>query len=351
MKKILLSISLIILVIVSKLSAQSSFNSEMDQESIYSRSDVLTRASLSFVPLLTTLTGIGSLDSMEIVDLDLPAWMIATMSTQHLPLYLTDKQKAMKYSAFELGSLGLHLATKDETFFTYMPFHYFLYSGWYSSYDNYSAMRNQSDYAGGWQSYGMGELLHASFDKDVITRRFFWVTILTTTTLNLLGSDSSKTSIWKSGEAYIDGKKYDPAVALPLVFVVNTIKFTATAVAEEALFRGIIYEELKYSFGSKKAKIADIILFPAIHVLGDLTSNKDSDEVIGLFIIRGISTLLFDFAYDRGGLPLSIALHTWFNTLGQTIQWTKERGVPSSITGSGGSSLIPPFHIGFSINF
>lgn len=334
----------------SNLSAQSSFNSDITQENIYTRSDVLKRAGLSFIPTVALLTGISSLDSVDVVDLNLPAWMLATMGTQHLPLYLTDKRKAMQYSAFELGSLGLHLATKDETFFTYIPFHFYLYSGWYSTYDNYAAMRNQSNYADGWRSYGKKELIQASFDKDVLTRRFFWVTMLTTTVLNLLDA-SSDSSIWHNDKAYIDDKEYDPLVALPLVLAVNTIKFTATAVAEEALFRGIIYEEMKYSWGSKKAKLADMIFFPAIHLTGDISSNKTNDEIINNFIFRGISTLLFDFAYDRGGLPLSTALHTWFNTLGQTIQWTKQRGVPIPPEDTSTSSIIPPFQIGFAFNF
>ncbi len=99
----------------------------------------------------------------------------------------------------------------------------------------------------------------------------------------------------KNKEAF-NHNQLHPAVALPLVFAVNTIKFSATAVGEEALFRGIIYEEMIYSWGSKKSKYADMIFFPAIHAPGDIASNKDADEIIGLFIIRSISTLLFDFA-------------------------------------------------------
>ena len=346
-----MSIVLITFLIVSNVSAQPNSNSDVMRNDIYTRSDVLKRAGLSFIPTVALVTGLGSLDSVDIADLNLPAWMLVTMGVQHLPIYLTDTPKAMKYSAFELGSLGFYSATREETFINYIPLHFYLYSGWFSSYDNYASMRHQSNYADGWQSYGKKELIQASFDKDVLTRRFFWVTMLTTTTLNLLGNDTLKTSIWESGEAYIDDKEYDPLVALPLVLAINTIKFTATAVAEEALFRGIIYEEMKYSWGSKKAKFADLILFPAIHVPGDISSNKDSEEVLGLFILRGISTLLFDFAYDRGGLPLSIALHTWFNTLGQTIQWTKERGVPPPTGGDTASAIIPSYKIGFSINF
>lgn len=334
----------------SNLSAQSSFNSDITQENIYTRSDVLKRAGLSFIPTVALITGLSSLDSSDIANLKLPAWMLVTMGAQHLPLYLTDTNKAKQYSVFELSSLGLHLATQEETFFTFIPLHFYLYSGWYSSYDNYAAMRKQSNYSDQWKSYDKKELIKASFNKDVLTRRFFWVTMLTTTVLNLLDA-SSDSSIWKNDKAYIDDKEYDPLVALPLVFAVNTIKFTATAVAEEALFRGIIYEEMKYSWGSKKAKLADMILFPAIHVPGDISSNKDSDEVINNFIFRAISTLLFDFAYDRGGLPLSIALHTWFNTLGQTIQWTKQRGVPIPPEDASTSSIIPPYQIRFSIDF
>lgn len=350
MKKMLLSILMITLLSVSNLSAQTNSNSDVTKESIYARSDVLKRAGLSFIPTAALITGMSSLDSVDIADLNLPAWMLATMGVQHLPLYFTDTHKAKQYSAFELGSLGLFLTAQEETFYAFIPLHFYLYSGWYSSYDNYATMRNQSNYSNGWRSYEKKELIQASFNKKILTRKFFWITMLTTTALNVLDA-SSDSSIWANDKAYIDEKEYKPLVALPIVLAVNTIKFTATAVAEEALFRGIIYEEMKYSWGSKKAKFADMILFPAIHVPGDINSNKDSDEVINNFIFRGISTLLFDFAYDRGGLPLSIALHTWFNTLGQTIQWTKQRGVPPPPDEKPTSSLIPSYQIGFSINF
>lgn len=350
MKNMFLAISLIFFLSGSDLSAQTDSNLDMTRRSIYTRSDVLKHAGLSFLPTIGLITGIGSLDSSEIANLEIPDWMLGAMVSQHLPIYLTDKNKAMKYSAFELGSLGAFKAIQDETTYAFIPFHFFLYSGWYSSYDNYASMRKQSNYADGWRSYEKGELIKASFNKDILTRKFFWVTMLTTTALTILDA-SSDSSIWANDKAYIDDKEYDPLVALPIVFAVNTIKFTATAVGEEALFRGIIYEEMKYSWGSKKAKFADMILFPAVHVPGDISSNKDSDEVTGLFIIRALSTLLFDFAYDRGGLPLSIALHTWFNTLGSTILWTKERGVPIPQNDKASNSIIPPFQIGFSFNF
>jgi hypothetical protein len=56
------------------------------------------------------------------------------------------------------------------------------------------------------------------------------------------------------------------------------------------------------------------------------------------FGIRAFSTLLFDIAYDLGGLPLSTAVHTWFNTIDFTLEWAASSGM--GISDDGGAVAL-----------
>ena len=140
-----------------------------------------------------------------------------------------------------------------------------------------------------------------------------------------------------------------------MVIGINTLNYITTAIGEEALYRGVIYEELKVSFGSIRAKLFDFIIFPGIHVPMDIAAGRDTDYITEQFIIRGVSTLLFDFAYDKGGLPLSVALHTWFNLISFTSRWMADGGMPDPCpeenSGTSTSVSMPPYMISFSIRF
>ena len=117
---------------------------------------------------------------------------------------------------------------------------------------------------------------------------------------------------------------------MPYVVLANWVKYTATAIGEEALYRGVVYEELRTSVGQTWAKVADSLIFPAIHIPTDIARGKSLANMGIQFGIRMASTLLFDFAYDRGGLPLSTAIHTWFNFVAETMRWVKSGGLDTT---------------------
>ncbi len=121
----------------------------------------------------------------------------------------------------------------------------------------------------------------------------------------------------------------------------NALHYLATGIGEEVLYRGVVYEELKTTFGSRRAKLYDFFLFPAIHIPMDLAAGK-SDLIVGNFINRGIATVLFDYAYDRGGLPLAVSLHTWFNFINFTTNWMRDGGVPdiNAVDDTGTPALV-----------
>jgi len=320
----------------------------------YSRAQVLKYTGFSLGINALTINEISALDSVDIEELNIPWWMYATMGSHHLPLYALDSKKALTYTGTGLSFLSLHLATKEKPYVSLVPLHFYLNNEFYSTYEIYKATRGKAKsgiYPEDWKTYNRKELFFAPFKMENLSRRFFYFTILTSTTLTVLSALGNEDAIWKTGEAYIDNEKVPISQAVPAILATNLLRFTATAVGEEALYRGVIYEELKVSLGSKRAKIIDMILFPAIHVPGDLARNKSSEEVINQFIMRSLSTLLFDYAYDRGGLPLSTALHMWFNTIGVSMDWAANNGVKPSSSNNSSSTLVTNFNISFSIGF
>ncbi len=303
---------------------------------------------------IATENGLTVLESGYV---DIPWWLSASIATQHLPMYQFDTRLGMRYSIAEAGFLTSHYATKNSPTVTLLPFNLYLKTAWYSTYDMYKIARSRAKpgvYPDEWRSYGVKELSLASFKWENISHPLFYIPVglsLLSAVYNVKDSDCS---IFKKNKAYIDGDEMPMGQALPMVIGINTLNYITTAIGEEALYRGVIYEELKVSFGSKRAKLFDFFIFPGIHVPMDIAAGRDAEYITKQFIIRGVSTLLFDFAYDKGGLPLSVALHTWFNLIGFTSRWMADGGTPDPCPEeeNGTSvSVMPPLMISYSIRF
>jgi|GEM_PF-2020310 len=362
MKRILIMICCYLLygqVLIAQEQSNSSYVETEDRN--YSRAQVLryTGFSLGSNALLhgiNTFESIGALSTItgsEESNIPKPWWVYATISSHHLPLYAFDRKKAITYTGTGLSFLGLHLATKEKPYISRVPYYFYLDNEFYSTYEIYKATRGKAKsgiYPEDWKTFNRKELFCAPFQMEHLSHPLFYVTILTETTIHvLLSALGNEDAIWKTGEAYIDSEKVPMSQAVPAILATNLLTETAVAVGEEALFRGVIYEELKLSLGSKRAKLIDMILFPALHIAGDLALEHSSDEVMGNFILRSFSTLLFDLAYDRGGLPLSTALHMWYNTIGHSMVWAENNGVKPSSSNNSSSTVMTNCNISFSI--
>ncbi len=322
----------------------------------------LTRVQILKQPLISTafsiatVTGVGFIDSVDFENMEVPWWLSATAVPMHLPMYQIDKGLGRRYSIAEAGFLASYYATKSSPTFAELPYNLYLKTAWYSTYDVYKIARSKAKpgiYTDEWRGYGVKELSLAPFQLKNILRPVFYIPvglILWSQVNSIIESDSS---IFKTRKAYIDGKKVPMGLAVPGMTSLYAINFLATAIGEEALYRGVIYEELKVSYGARWAKLIDFFLFPAIHVPMDMAAGRDSEEIFGRFIERGIATLLFDYAYDKGGLPLSVSLHTWFNFINFTTRWMAEGGKPESSSEENGSaaSVMPPLVISYTIKF
>lgn len=309
---------------------------EAKKSKVYTKKQVYKFTGLSLLANLTTLTGIGTMDSTAMTDLNIPWWLYAAMGSHHLPLYALDTKKALSYTIPDAVFLASHVATrKEQRTFSYVPLHLYINDQFFSTYDIYKTTREGTKpgvYPEDWKSYTRKELLVAPFKFEVLKKPIVWVPLTLAAGVTVAFAIKNQDAVWNTGTSYIDGKEVPIAASVPLIAVSNAVRFDATAVGEEALYRGVLYEEYKLKWGPKKAKIIDMLVFPAIHVPGDIVKGSTFEEAADKFIFRSLSTLLFDFAYDKGGLPASTALHFWFNNVSSTINWLSNGGSPPPLT-------------------
>jgi membrane protease YdiL (CAAX protease family) len=324
----------------------------VDPDRKFSRPEVLGLSSISLASNCATIFEIGLIEQEQMENYDIPWWMLATIGTHHLPLYALDPVKALTFTLPDAAFIGAHLATKEMPLLTSVPFSLFAYNEFFSTYEIYKTARLRAEpgaYPQEWKSYTRKDLILSPFMRENISDPLFYTTVLATSAAQIISSIKSNDAVWKTGEAWIDGKEYPVGTAVFYTLAANWLQYTATAVGEEALYRGVIYEELKVSMGHKKAKLADMLLFPAVHIPTDIARGKTLPNMAIQFLIRSSSTLLFDYAYDRGGLPLSTAIHTWFNFVALSMGWAKTGGTaaPESESGAVSSAIVTPMSIYF----
>jgi len=324
----------------------------------YTRAQVLKYPLISTAINVATVTSIGLIDSADFADVKIPWWFHATIAPQHIPMYQLDTRLGRRYSIAEAGFLAAHYATKSSPTVAKTAINLYLNTAWYSIYNTYNIARSRAKpgvYPDEWRSYGVKELSLAPFQLKNILRPLFLIPVGLITWNQLNQIQESDSSIFKTKKAYIDGDEMPMGQAIAMMIGNNMLHYLATGIGEEALYRGVIYEELKVSFGSRRAKLIDFFLFPAIHVPMDIAAGRDADYITEQFVQRGIATLLFDYAYDKGGLPLSVSLHTWFNFINFTTNWMRDGGKPglSSPRENAGSASIsaPPLMISYTIWF
>jgi len=368
MKKYLFK-CIILISIVNQLSAQIILNNDPNNQEdsktnlMKSEKNItknLTHWQVLKYPMISTGINVamvgsaGFLDSADVADVDVPLWFNALITAEHMPLYAQDKKLAMKYSISHASLIGGHYLSKNSPTLTLVPFNAHIKTAMFSTYESYKISRRMAKpgiYQDELQEQTIGSLSLAPFKLENLKRPIFYIPFGLSAIFQVKGMLDSDDAIWKTNKVYVDNEQMNASLAVPLVTAGNMINNLATAVGEEALYRGVIYEELKSSFGSRRAKCIDFFLFPAIHVPQDLARKLEPGEITGLFLMRGVSTLFFDYAYDKGGLPLSVTLHTWLNMLGYTTRWLGSSGVPQKTDNTKSTSVSPNMSFGISIAF
>jgi membrane protease YdiL (CAAX protease family) len=248
----------------------------------------------------------------------------AALELGNIPLYLTDDESAALYSA---GSAGLWLseAVVVREFGTQGDFASSLY--WsridhtmYKAYRGYALARLQSDKYDNrdFTLYGMEELYFAPFNPNVMKDPVLLGTIAAETVLSFAlhsifdPPDYSK-AVWNTGEAYIGQEQVGIEYFLFYNGLFSIYDAVTTAVGEEAIFRGVLYEELKYHFGLWPARIIDSLAFTSMHLITDLIRGHEPSYIILHNLLILTTNIAYDYLYDRGGLQYTVAQHAWYD--------------------------------------
>ena len=296
-----------------------------------SRRDVLGGTALSAGITLLTLTEAGMISEEDAESNDLPWWIYTTIGTQHLPLYSQNKSMGLQFSLIEGSTLMVQRLSLGHETMNDIALNYYLKTSFYSTYAIYKNLREQAGgdvYQDSWKSYTATDLALAPFKWEHLSRKEFIRPFLLIGAISWLTTDKPN-PVWDTKRAEVDGRSFPTPTATAISLGSNMILMAATAVGEEALFRGVIYEELKQSIGQKKARMADALLFPAIHLPQEIAAGAETGDMVVNFVFRSVLTWILDASYDAGGLPLSTTLHFWNNTLSRTLRWGGESGVPS----------------------
>ncbi len=232
-------------------------------------------------------------------------------------------------AAFAVGSLGLRYDGARSSSSSLNPYlgatetltlHHGLYAG-YVAYRDARVAGTSSVWDDAWRPYTADELLVSPLHWSNINHPVVWAGV---------SADAGITGVVVGVE--LATRAAPPA--RPGVIARNLALGTMTSwdagVTEDPLFRGFFYEELQLSLGRWPARAIDMSLFTLAHVPGEIGNSPI--VVVSEIADRAASGLLFEIAYDQGGLLESAAFHVLFDT------------VDNLVTSFVGSSPATPSH-------
>ena len=274
----------------------------------------------------------------------------------HLPLYGLNVPKALLYTGIELAlpaaGIGLMFAG-GENYFVKQSSALFLgaYQNMtqFSVYEVYKEFRlripPEDPYGQGFEASSFGQVLAGEFRLQNLSRPIVWIPTLVAPALlsgyRLLAERDVSSAVWRTGSGYLGETRVDPSVGLLYVLGRSVVSMSLVGIGEEALFRGVIYEEIKTRATPRTAKIVDMLLFPLVHLPADISAGYSPGTIVFQYFWRSGMTLVFDTAYDQGGLPLSAAVHMWSDVLLLMVQWLVYGGVPESELTAGSHLPMP----------
>jgi membrane protease YdiL (CAAX protease family) len=249
-----------------------------------------------------------------------PGWAsTALLGTSHLALYAYDPEEALAFSGASLALGGLALANQvtlsDQTA-SYLLVNSFDKLQMFSTYEVYMKARERLDpslYAAPLRHYSLNDLLAAPFKAEDVLHLPVIATIGAIgawTALSFATMDQSE-SVWSTGSWHWGQKKFSPWIGIPLFAGISIAGSLATGVGEEALYRGVYYEEMKDSLGKIPAKFLDAAYFSAVHIPQEIAGKAPSDSILLDFAIRSVSAFFAQWCYDSGNLRWAVAAHTW----------------------------------------
>jgi len=174
-------------------------------------------------------------------------------------------------------------------------------------------------------------LAKAPWDPNNLKEISVWIPLLVisgaTAAIQAI-TTKGKRAVWKTGKAYLGQTEVSIPVGILVKLSIALLNYTFTAIGEEALFRGIGYEEMKTSWKQPWAYLADCTLFASVHVPYEYQSGIEPGQLLFKFSTRFGTTFFLDWAYDNGGLQTSTASHMWIDVISDMTNYLFTGGEP-----------------------
>ena len=180
-----------------------------------------------------------------------------------------------------------------------------LHQGFYAGYVAYRDARvagTSSVWDDAWRPYTADELLVSPLHWSNINHPVVWAGV---------SADVGITGVVVGVEL---GAKIAPPASPGAVarnIALGTLTSWDSGITEDPLFRGFFYEELQLSLGRWPARAIDMSLFTLAHVPGEI--GQSPIVILAEVADRAAAGLLFEIAYDEGGLLESAAFHVLFD--------------------------------------
>ena len=258
-----------------------------------------------------------------------------------IPLHFSGSPDVLPMTAVTLALTGAEYLAGTEYGLYSREHQWFYWAGnnlaMYNAYDAYASTRLRSP---AWDNssfkrFSSWDLLKAPFDFNNLKEPVVWAAMGSSvlfTALNvwLIDPEVLRAAVWETGEWYLDERQMTPQgfwlEYIPYVASSNTIG----AIGEEGVYRGVLHEELSCRLGEKWATVVDTGAFAAMHIITDICRGCSWQYTTLHALDVAGANLLFDWAYDKGGLPLSIAAHAWANFIGNFMNAFLSYGIPQS---------------------
>lgn len=241
----------------------------------------------------------------------------------HLPLYRYNPGRAGVYTAAGIGlpaaGISMMMILKGNPVMLHWSgtlLTAYANSMYLSVYDTYSHSSGLKAHA--------GRLLSAPLSATIKDPLVWAPSIIAPAVLTLfyLGNEYEDTvSVGQAGHGYIGNREVSPVLAGGYSLSQGTVEMLAVSIGEEAYYRGVLYDQVRKAKGRRTAMILDALLFPLVHLPGDIQAGYKRNTIIFNFAWRSAMTLVFDAAYEKGGLPLSISAHFWSDLTAVMLRW------------------------------
>jgi membrane protease YdiL (CAAX protease family) len=282
-----------------------------------------------------------------------PALFLGTASLQNLAWLPGGGTPALTGAAVQLGLGGLFAANSlafGRNAFTPLLFNAAHKWSMYETYAGYRARRASSPdpaYAGAGRALDFSELSLAVFDADNYKDWRVWGylgSMAAYAAISMLGRDGAN-AVWTTGKAYIGERAFPLWAGLPLMLALQLPNFIMTGVGEEALYRGVYYEELSLRTGLWPAKLVDAAWFTASHLPQQWEEVRTMDAA--RFVLKTALSMgqafWFQHVYEARGLKAAVVAHAMSDVIIFFGDWLLQAGVPNeggfSINDRGGLSI------------